>query len=191
MWTKFMAISDKKKTEKEMYEEFLTEIPNKFNVEKPKYSSMISAPKNPGVLPDSLKNILLSDGTSLYDATNAIAKGLVDGLNYQTAVLSAGHIPSEINSYIMQYRAVARALNFAHAKNLYNWIEKLWLAADKDWKAAAFYLERMHPSFFSEVKSVARRDLPPAPLVDSCTPNAKTEDLKKLSDEELLSLLSN
>jgi hypothetical protein len=143
----------------------------------------------PDALPLELKNVYCSDGFNLYDKTIAVAKAILVGLPFAQACLQAGSSATEISGYMRMYPRVARALNYAVACNMAWWIAPIKAAASRgDIKAATFYLERMWPNIFAEVKAVTRRDTSPSAEFDLDNTSKET-DVKRLSDAELVALM--
>ena len=137
-------------------------------------------------LPDYLKSVYLSCGTSLFIATIQVADAQLQALPFEKACQLAGFEPVEIAHAMQQHHAVRKALNRADAQNMLWWVEKIKRAAERDWKAAAMYLERTMPSIFAEVKAVTRREMP---TISSAPTNAGKEiPVEELTDEELVRL---
>jgi hypothetical protein len=142
----------------------------------------------PEKLPEYLKEIFTTSGQNMYELTLKIILRIKGGLIFSEAVESLGENHAEIKQIALQHTAVLKAINFAQAKEMQSWIDKIKRAADKDWRAASFYLERRYTYNFSELKNIVRDDSMPIKKVGKNLPTFG-KDVKELSDEELMAEL--
>lgn len=119
---------------------------------------------------------MLSKGVYLSHAAGAL------GVNRRTIAIwiKRGHDEKEAGKS-NKYTALVDAVETAKAKGAAAMTEVITRAAKRDWKAAAWYLERVHPEDFGPVKDVTVRH---SGHVSHLT-SEDLEDLSELSDAEL------
>lgn len=144
----------------------------------------VGKPLEPQVLPKYLKCVPICD-TNAYDLTLAVVQGLLDGIPFSTACMSAGVTVDEISTLADEHRPVSRALNYAYAQNIKKWVRKL---DQGDQRAAMFYLERGVPTLFGEARSTGAGALLPQ-TKDVRSTSSKNIDYKNLTDAQLAELL--
>jgi hypothetical protein len=82
-------------------------------------------------------------------------------------------------------------VNKAQAQNLLWWISKLRQGAERDWRAAIAYLERVFPHLFAEVKAVdvsVRTEDKQQNMVIDVTPDHVLHKMMEMSDDELMKM---
>lgn len=126
--------------------------------------------------------MVMDGGVSLYDATLDVCRALIDGADETTACELSGVEPDQFLSMMHQHPDVRRAVRRARATNIVWFLTQVRSAAMKDWKAAAFYLERRYPALYAEVTALARKEMPQEADINY------SEDVTLLTDAELLAL---
>lgn len=143
----------------------------------------VGVPLEPSVLPTHLKCVPINT-TNAYDLTLAVTRAILDAIPFATACMMAGATVEEVATLADEHRPVAMALNYAYAQNIKEWVEKL--KTSKDWKAAAFYLERGVPTLFGEARSTGRGALVPTIRDMREARRDKVLDYRNMTDAELI-----
>ena len=114
---------------------------------------------DPGVMDADLEAGIPKEKVELVDH---ICQGIKRGLSIAQACLYAGTTSEEITPFLRACEAARRAVNRAHAENIAWWLDAVKEKARAGvWQAATWYLERAHPHYFGQTRSlVDRKDKP-------------------------------
>jgi hypothetical protein len=120
-----------------------------------------------------------------------ICRAIRAGLPIDYACLLANVQRSALRKWMQDDENLAAQVNKAQAQNLLWWISRIRQGAERDWRAALAYLERIFPALFAEVKQVEisqKETHTESPIID-VTPEATIERLTRMTDEELQSII--
>ena len=126
------------------------------------------------------------------DVIEEICKAIRAGLPIDHCCLLANVHRGALRQWMVDDEDVAARVNRAQAQNLLWWISKLRQGAEKDWRAALAYLERIFPALFAEVRQVeiSQKDAIGQPQIIDVTPEATIKRLTEMTDEELQSIIA-
>lgn len=122
------------------------------------------------------------------DVIQEVVQAIRAGLPLDYCCLLANIQRSALKAWMLEDEDICAAINKAQAQNLLWWISKLRQGADKDWRAALAYLERIFPNLFAEVKAVdinVRQEEKTQNAIIDVTPDTIIQKLMGMSDEEL------
>jgi hypothetical protein len=124
------------------------------------------------------------------DVIEEVCKAIRAGLPIDYACLLANVHRGALRQWMVDDEDVAARVNKAQAQNLLWWISKIRSGAERDWKAALAYLERIFPALFAEVRQVeiSQKEVGVAQVID-VTPEATIKRLTEMTDEELQSII--
>jgi hypothetical protein len=117
-----------------------------------------------------------------------VCQAIRAGLPLDYCCLLANVQRGALKQWMIEDESIAAAVNRAQAQNLLWWISKLRQGADKDWRAALAYLERIYPNLFAEVKAVdinVRQEEKSHNAIIDVTPDSLVQKLMGMTDEEL------
>ena len=126
------------------------------------------------------------------DVIEEICKAIRAGLPLEQSCLLANVHRGTLRQWMIADDEVASRINRAQSQNMLWWISKLRQGAEKDWRAALAYLERVFPYLFAEVKAVeitTRAEDKQASSIIDVTPEATIKRLTEMSDEELQTII--
>lgn len=128
------------------------------------------------------------------DVIEEVCKAIRAGLPLDFCCLLTNIDRGALRLWMTEDEDVAARVNKAQAQNLLWWVSKIRQGAEKDWKAALAYLERIFPHLFSEVKavdiSVRQEDKQQQAFID-VTPEATIKRLTEMTDEDLQKIIGN
>jgi hypothetical protein len=124
------------------------------------------------------------------DVVEEICKAIRAGLPIDFACLLTNISRATVRQWMVSDGDIAARINKAQAQNMLWWISKIRSGAERDWKAALAYLERIFPHLFAEIKAVeiTTRSEDKQEVID-VTPEATIERLTRMTDEELQSII--
>jgi AcrR family transcriptional regulator len=124
------------------------------------------------------------------DVIEEVCKAIRAGLPIDYACLLANIHRGTLRKWMTDCEETAARVNRAQAQNLLWWISKLRQGAEKDWRAALAYLERVFPALFAEVRQIelSQREVGEPKIID-VTPEATIKRLTEMTDEELQSII--
>jgi hypothetical protein len=130
----------------------------------------------------------------LPDMTEDVSKAIENGCGFEMACLYASVSPGLVRHTMQNDKAAMTRINKAEAKFVLFLTQKIMAAVERDWKAAAWLLERRYPSLWGEVKQMevsARKDdkIGGAAVID-VDPINIVDRIKKMSDKELVEALN-
>jgi hypothetical protein len=84
---------------------------------------------------------------------HAIAIHIGYGCSVEQAAQAEGIVPDTIRRWLRRYPAFAAEVDQARAHCVAKLLHRVNCAAEKDWRAAAWLLERLHPESYGQVRS--------------------------------------
>lgn len=126
----------------------------------------------------------------LPDVVEEVCKAVRAGLPIDYACLLTNISRGTVRKWMLDDADIAARINKAQAQNMLWWISKIRSGAERDWKAALAYLERIFPHLFAEIKAVeiTTRSEDKQEVID-VTPEATIKRLTEMTDEELQQII--
>jgi hypothetical protein len=128
------------------------------------------------------------------DLVKEVCEAIRNGLPLDYCCLIANIQRATLKQWMLDDEEVAAAINKAQAQNLLWWISKIRSGAEKDWRAALAYLERIFPQLFAEVKAVeitTKSEDKEQESFINVTPDHVIQKLMGMSDDDLSRLAGN
>lgn len=128
------------------------------------------------------------------DVIEEICKAIRAGLPLEQSCLLVNVHRGALRQWMIDDEDVAARVNRAQSQNMLWWISKLRQGAEKDWKAALAYLERIFPYLFAETKAIEvsmRPEEKHASSIIDITPEATIKRLTEMTDEDLQKIIGN
>lgn len=146
---------------------------------------------------DSGRYVEKIDSKSSMNIAEQMGEALSRGLTFEQACIYVSVSPVDIRTFAEKNPSFFKALNEAEMRFSMYLIDKIMRAAQDDWKAASWLLERKYPEKWSDVKRV---DIKQRAAIEKTTQireqkhmrgNKATIDVQKMSDEELRKMLES
>jgi hypothetical protein len=124
------------------------------------------------------------------DVVEEVCKAVRAGLPIDFACLLTNISRGTVRKWMVDDPDIAARINKAQAQNMLWWVSKIRSGAERDWKAALAYLERIFPHLFGEIKAVeiTTRAEDKQEVID-VTPEATIKRLTEMSDEDLQAII--
>ena len=125
------------------------------------------------------------------DIVDELVKAIHSGLPIDYCCLLVNINKGALVAMMAEDAEVAARINKAQAQNLLWWISKLRQGAERDWRAAIAYLERVFPHLFAEVKAVdvsVRTEEKEQNMIIDVTPDHVLHKMMQMSDDELMKM---